>query len=233
MRDVMANKLRMLLTEMMNSEIDGRFPQELAAIIREEKEHGFQDGDKDLKDNVIIYTLSPDEMPANIKSEIDFSVICTNVAGSPDVIRAVNEAITDAADFQRVGKLHPVPTTNRKYVIDKTDPEDDIRLSDPTPLQSAYDFTAAERRMAEMFEREIENLSGKKYPADFTAEFIIAKAASDQAFLDQLAFDSMQASDEVPDRPRAEYIYKQCREHGGLTAVFAPYVLAEVVNAIQ
>jgi uncharacterized protein YihD (DUF1040 family) len=232
MRDVMANKLRMLLTEMLNSEIDSRFPQELAAIIREEKEHGFQDGDRDLKDNVIIYTLSPDAMPDDIKSDIDFTVICTNVAGSPDVIRAVNEAITDAAEFQRGGGLHPVPTTNRNYII-KTDPEDDIRLSDPTPIQSAYDFTAAERRAAEMFEREIETLTGKKYPVDFSNQFVSAKAACDQAFLDQLAFDSMQASDEIENRPRAEYIYKQCKERGGLTEVFSRYIWVEVVCAIS
>lgn len=233
MRDVTHNRLNMLL-ESMRHGVDATYSyQELAAILREEKERGFQDGDRDMKNNVIIYTLSPDAMPTDITADIDFTVICTNVAGSPDVVRAVNEAITDAAEFQRGGGLHSKPTTNKRYVIDKADPEDDIRLSDPTPLQSAYDLTAAERRMAEMFEREIENLSGKKYPADFTTEFVTAKAAADQAFLDQLAFDSMQASDEVPDRPRAEYIYKQCREHGGLAAVFASYILAEVVNAIQ
>lgn len=216
MRDVIHNRLGILLESMRHGADATYSYTELATILREESARGFQDGDRDMNNNVIIYTLSPDAMPADIKSDTDFTIICTNVAGSPDVVRAVNEAITDAAEFQRGGGLHPVPTTNRNYVT-----------------ANHRRFVTPNYHELGLFEQEISALAGKIYPEEFTAEFVGAKAACDPEFLDMIATDSMNSSDEVSNAPRAEYLYKRLLSNGGKQTEFAPYVLREVVEAVH
>lgn len=173
---------------------------EMNSLINQEFARGYKDGDRDSLNNVIIYTLSPDAMPSDCRLGDDFTNICKNVAGDPNVINAVNEAIGDAAAFQREDISHN-RTTNKRFVIQD-------------------------------FEKEIAALTGKLYPLDFTAEFVHALAACDREFLEMIAHDSMNSSDEIPNGPRAEYLYKRCLSNGGKQTLFAPYLLAEVVQVV-